>query len=149
MTGVQTCALPIYEISFEDFEMGELGKEIRFHKMFAPNGTNIDSVQQLNHNTIALRTYERGVEGETLACGTGSVASALVSSLKWNLKSPINVIPKSKQQLKIHFEKGEKHFKNIWLEGPAKIIFNGIVSYDTETNAILEPHFELEESIKI
>jgi len=104
-----------------------MGREIRYHPAFRPAGTNVNFVEAVGANSIKIRTYERGVEDETLACGTGSIASALVSSVLWNLKSPITVIPKSGRKLQVLFEREGGHFGNVRLKGPAELVFKGFV----------------------
>lgn len=109
----------------------EVGKQIRFHKHFHPEGTNADFAQASGVNTIRVRTYERGVEDETLACGTGSVASALLSCyLKLTKKSPVSVGTKSGEVLKVYFDYAEKSakdkFTNVWLEGSARVVYEGV-----------------------
>jgi diaminopimelate epimerase len=79
------------------------GREIRFHERFQPAGTNANFVQVLADGKLMVRTYERGVEGETLACGTGAVASALISALLGQAKPPVTVITSGGEQLTIHF----------------------------------------------
>src|SRR5210317_1160724 len=76
----------------EDINVFELGREIRFHEAFTPAGTNVNFICQQKQGHLAIRTYERGVENETLACGTGSIASALVASCMTDLTSPIRLI---------------------------------------------------------
>ena len=104
-----------------------LGREIRNHRAFKPSGTNVNFIEVEGPNAIRIRTYERGVEDETLACGTGSIASALVSSMIWKMKSPVTVIPRSGRQLQVMFEGDGDGFRNIRLKGPAEVIFNGFV----------------------
>lgn len=104
----------------------EVGRQIRFHKQFQPEGTNADVAQIISATVIKVRTYERGVEDETLACGTGSVASALTSYyLKLTNKSPISVQTKSGEVLKVYFDHKNNKFSNVWLEGGAKMVFEG------------------------
>ncbi|MBS4027176.1 MAG: diaminopimelate epimerase [Ignavibacteriales bacterium] len=122
----------------ETFPVEDIGRKVRSHKLFSPRGTNVDFVQRVNDTTIALRTFERGVEAETLACGTGSVASALVSSQIWKMRSPIHVIPKSNQKLSIHFQFVNERFVEVWLEGPASVIFKGIFCYDIRQNRLID-----------
>lgn len=103
-----------------------LGRQIRYHKRFAPAGTNVDFVEILSNNSIKIRTYERGVEDETLACGTGAVASSLIAyrlSLIDNI--PTNVLTRSGEILKVYFKKEDNSFNNIWLEGRARIVYKG------------------------
>ncbi|MEW5758074.1 MAG: diaminopimelate epimerase [Candidatus Omnitrophota bacterium] len=104
----------------------EIGRLIRYHKAFGPRGTNINFVEVVDDKNIIARTYERGVEGETLACGTGSAASALVASLVHNLnKKEINVKVRSGEILKIYFKSENSSFKDVWLEGKVKIVYKG------------------------
>jgi diaminopimelate epimerase len=106
-----------------------LGYSVRYHKRFAPAGTNVDFVEVLSNNSVKIRTYERGVEDETLACGTGAVAAALITSRKSVIPSPnsqkINVLTKSGETLKVYFDKLDNRFSNIWLEGEANIVYKG------------------------
>lgn len=98
---------------------------IRYHKVF-PNGTNVDFIQVLNNRRIKMRTYERGVEGETLACGTGATASAIISALLGYTKSPVGVVVPG-GTLKISFETGT-HIRNIFLEGEARVVYEGEIT---------------------
>jgi diaminopimelate epimerase len=102
-----------------------LGVEIRFHPHFAPRGTNVNFVQVRGPGAIRVRTYERGVEGETLACGTGVTASALVASELHNFKSPIQVQVQSGETLEVSFEGKGQQLSNIGLTGPAEFVFEG------------------------
>jgi len=105
----------------------EVGKLIRFHKQFQPEGANADVAQCIDGKTIKVRTYERGVEDETLACGTGAVASALMSNyLKVTLKTPVSVQTRGGEVLKVYFECKKNTFRDVWLEGSARIIYQGI-----------------------
>ncbi len=101
------------------------GREIRYSESFAEQGINVNFVQIQNEGDIFVRTYERGVEDETLSCGTGVTASALVASgvFKTNLKK-INIKTLG-GDLKVSFEKTINDFSNIWLEGPATFVFGG------------------------
>jgi diaminopimelate epimerase len=84
-------------------------------------------VEVIDGHTIRIRTYERGVEDETLACGTGAVASALISSSKGLIESPVEVRVKSGEVLKVYFERIEGGFENIYLEGKTKIVYQGFL----------------------
>ncbi len=103
----------------------ELGAKIRFHEAFAPRGTNVNFVQIQGGNSIRVRTYERGVEGETLACGTGVTASALIASRLHQLTSPIQVQVQCGDMLEVRFEATEGNFCNVSLTGPADFTFDG------------------------
>jgi diaminopimelate epimerase len=102
-----------------------LGAEIRYHTHFAPRGTNANFVQLLGGNAIRVRTYERGVEGETLACGTGVSASALISAELHHLKSPVSVQVQGGKQLEVSFDKKDGQYTNVTLTGPADFVFEG------------------------
>lgn len=109
----------------EGFDVDRWGKLLRWHKIFAPAGTNVNFIKILKDNVIQIRTFERGVEAETLACGTGSVASAIIACKRWNLRNPINVIPTSKVSLEVNFDNVDKNIQNVRLIGPATITFTG------------------------
>ena len=104
-----------------------LGREIRYHRAFKPDGTNVNFIEVAGVNSIRIRTYERGVEDETLACGTGSIASALVASTIWKMRNPVTVIPRSGRRLQVLFDMKEGGFTNIRLKGPAEVTFSGFV----------------------
>ena len=107
-----------------EFPVYEIGKEIRNLPEFAPGGTNVNFIKIVN-DSILIRTYERGVENETLACGTGSVAAAIIGNLVDGLESPIKLITKSGEHLTVGFKNNNNNFENISLTGSAKIIFIG------------------------
>lgn len=104
----------------------QIGKEIRYHNDFAPAGTNVNFVDVVN-NEILIRTYERGVEDETLACGTGSVAAAIICSITDKLTPPITLKTFGGEKLIVNFEVENQRVKNPSLTGPAKIVFEGSV----------------------
>jgi diaminopimelate epimerase len=79
----------------------------------------------IEDNIVHLRTFERGVEGETLACGTGSVASAIIAFKKWHVNKSVTVFPTSKVPLFINFDEVDKNIQNVKLVGPATITFTG------------------------
>ena len=103
----------------------QLGAEIRFHQQVAPKGTNVNFVQVRGPNSIRVRTYERGVEGETLACGTGVTASALVSSVVHRFTSPVQVQVQGGDLLEVSFNRDGNEFKDVKLTGPADFSFEG------------------------
>ncbi len=102
-----------------------LGSEIRHHAHFAPKGTNANFVQLIGEGGIRVRTFERGVEGETLACGTGVTASALIASRVHHLRSPVKVQVQGGDQLEVSFEEKGGEFTNVHLTGPAEFVFEG------------------------
>ncbi len=105
--------------------VGQLGREIRYHTHFAPKGTNANFVQRLGTGGIRVRTYERGVEGETLACGTGVTASALISARLHNFASPVRVQVQGGDWLEVSFKEVNGEFTDVRLNGPANFVFEG------------------------
>jgi diaminopimelate epimerase len=128
-TGVPHAVVQVKDISAVDVE--KEGRLLRFHKAFAPEGTNTTFMQVLPGNEIAIRTYERGVEGETLACGTGAAAAALVRAQKDGVPSPVLVKTRSQIELKIHFSKQGPNFYRVFLEGEARMVYIGELSEET------------------
>ncbi|MEJ2102582.1 MAG: diaminopimelate epimerase [Desulfobacterales bacterium] len=122
-TGVPHVIVMVEQI--DDVDVVVLGREIRFHQTFAPAGTNVNFVYRHKENEIQIRTYERGVEDETLACGTGAIASAIVSACQFQMSSPIDVKTRSGEYLRIHFNKKDSRFYQIYMEGDARIIYTG------------------------
>jgi len=117
----------IFVEGVDKIDVVSLGRQIRYHTRFRPAGTNVDFVEMLSSNSIKVRTYERGVEDETLACGTGAVASVLLSAIRYPLSAThkVNVYTKSGEILNVYFDKINNKFKNVWLEGKAKIVHKG------------------------
>ena len=112
--------------ALDEFDVFTHGGTIRRHKAFAPAGTNANFAAVLAPNHITIRTFERGVEDETLACGTGMVAAALVHHLLTGAPSPIKVDVEGGDTLEIGFEKtDESGFTNVTLTGPADFVFEG------------------------
>lgn len=102
-----------------------LGAEVRYHQQFAPKGTNVNFVQSLGADSIRVRTYERGVEGETLACGTGVTASALIASRIHHFHAPVKVQVQSGDILEVHFKEAHGVFSDVKLTGPAEFVYRG------------------------
>ncbi|MBI3735768.1 diaminopimelate epimerase [Candidatus Sumerlaeota bacterium] len=118
----------IFTDDLKSVPVDELGRKIRFHAAFAPAGTNVNWAQVVGPDKIAVRTYERGVEGETLACGTGSVAVALIAYLKGLAKSPTAIVTSGGPVLKIYFDPKDGGFTNVRLEGEARVVYEGVVT---------------------
>ncbi len=119
--------VPHFVIFVDDTEkvnVLDIGRKIRFSKAFRPQGTNVNFAS-FKEGVLKIRTYERGVESETLACGTGAVASALLSSINYNIQSPVTVITASGEKLKVYFEKEGQKFKNVYLEGITTWVYDG------------------------
>ena len=104
-----------------------LGPEIRRHAHFGPRGTNVNFVQVLGPNHIRVRTFERGVEGETLACGTGVCASAMISARVHQFTSPVKVQVQGGDTLEVSFKDSGSDFDDVRLTGPADFVFEGRV----------------------
>lgn len=120
----------VMEDFVEEVDVIGLGREIRYHEAFAPAGTNVNFICPQKPGQLAIRTYERGVEDETLACGTGSIASALIASCKKNWTSPISLITRSEELLTIHFRESNRVFTDVYLEGDAKLIYTAELGED-------------------
>lgn len=101
----------------------EQGRDIRYNTRFSPNGTNANFMQKTGHNQLDIRTYERGVEDETLACGTGAVACALVAAIRETVSPPVKVRTRGGDELTIHFKRDGDSFEEVWLEGGTSIVY--------------------------
>src|SRR5256885_44117 len=126
-SGVPHVVIPIPRI--DDVDVRRDGSAIRYHKMFSPRGANVNFIEKRGPKTIAIRTYERGVEDETLACGTGIVASALIFAATENTNGPITVIARGGDELQVGFEKIGNQFRNVTLTGPAEFVFEGSIEF--------------------
>ena len=120
-TGVPHAVMVVDNI--DETPVKERGKEIRFHPDFAPAGTNTNFVSVQPDNIVAVRTYERGVEDETLACGTGCVAGALITARKFGLASPVTLLTRSGGHLRIYFNPHQNTYSDVYLEGDARLIY--------------------------
>jgi diaminopimelate epimerase len=107
------------------FDVFNTGRAIRRHEHYQPAGTNANFAAVVDDHTLRVRTYERGVEDETLACGTGSVASALIAARKGFVESPVDVRVQSGETLRIHFEQTAGGFTKVYLEGKTKVVYQG------------------------
>jgi diaminopimelate epimerase len=114
----------------ERVNVHDRGAQIRWHDAFEPRGTNANFIKKLSDHVIAIRTYERGVEGETLACGTGVVASALIHAVVHGVSSPISVEVRGGETMDVGFERDGEHFRNVTLTGPADFVFSGEIEID-------------------
>ncbi|MDI6781998.1 MAG: diaminopimelate epimerase [bacterium] len=117
-TGVPHAVFLVDDVNAVD--VVTLGRELRYHQAFEPAGTNVNFVEIIDGSRIKVRTYERGVEDETLACGTGSSASACICSLLGMVSPPVRVITRGGEVLTIYIEQDD-----IFLEGEASVIFEG------------------------
>ena len=124
-SGVPHVVIPVAKI--DDAEVRREGAAIRYHKMFSPNGTNVNFVEKRGPNKIAIRTYERGVEDETLACGTGIVASAIIFAATNECKGPVSVLARGGDELQVGFERDRDQFRDVTLTGPAEFVFEGTI----------------------
>jgi diaminopimelate epimerase len=101
----------------------EEGRSIRYHSLFSPKGTNANFIKKIGPSELEIRTYERGVEDETLACGTGAIACALVASIREKARSPVRVKTRGGEELKIYFKQEGTSFEQVWLEGNTSVIY--------------------------
>ena len=127
---VTTAGVPHAVVFVEDLEKTDvvrLGAALRYHTHFAPKGTNANFVGKLSDGSIAIRTYERGVENETLACGTGVVASALIFAAAEKTGGPIGVLVRGGNELSVDFRRDGERFTDVTLTGPAEFAFEGTI----------------------
>ena len=124
-TGVPHAVL--FVRSVRSIDVAKQGRAIRYHSAFAPSGTNVNFVEIGRGNRIHVRTYERGVEGETLACGTGVAASSILSNLRRGLRSPILVTTRGGDHLRVGFSMVNGQARKVTLQGPARIVYTGVI----------------------
>ncbi len=120
-TGVPHVVVRVEEL--DNHPVVQEGRMIRRHPLFSPEGTNADFITVEDPNHIHMRTYERGVEDETLACGTGAIASALTAAVRGLVRSPVEVKTRGGEILTIHFNGKGGEFQEVWLEGSTSIIY--------------------------
>jgi len=124
-SGVPHVIVPVSRVDV--VHVSTQGAAIRRHKMFSPKGANVNFLEKRGPRKIAIRTYERGVENETLACGTGVVASALIFGATENVDGPIGVLVRGGDELTVGFERNGESFANVTLAGPAEFVFEGTI----------------------
>lgn len=121
-TGVPHAVLFVPDVSRVD--VAGIGRGVRRHEAFAPRGTNVNFAQPRD-GELLVRTYERGVEGETLACGTGAVASAILAAVRGIASPPVTVRTSGGEILKVYFDAGKEGFGEVYLEGDTSWTFDG------------------------
>jgi diaminopimelate epimerase len=124
-SGVPHVVVPVPRI--DQVDVRSLGATLRHHPMFAPRGANANFSEQRGPSRISIRTYERGVEDETLACGTGVVASALIFAATENVGGPIDVLVRGGDTLQVNFARHDDQFIDVTLTGPADFVFDGTI----------------------
>jgi len=129
-TGVPHVVLFVKDLDHVD--VATIGRRIRRLLEFQPAGTNVNFIEPEDPHHTRIRTYERGVEDETLACGTGCIASAIVAAHLGLVKSPVHLLTKSGIVNTVHFTPGEGLPTNIQLEGEARIVFEGKIEIDLD-----------------
>ena len=120
-TGVPHAVL--FREDLEKLDIVKIGRAIRHHSHFAPAGTNVNFVRAEKGASLSVRTYERGVEGETLACGTGVVAAALIVAFKGLAKSPVSIKTRGGEVLMVYFEIDDREVKRVFFEGDVHFIY--------------------------
>ena len=121
--GVHHVVVPVKEL--EQVPVAFWGKIVRFHQMFQPAGTNVNFINFQGSQALEVRTYERGVEDETLACGTGAVASALIAARLGYAVSPVAVNTRGGEVLTVLFKLKDETFTDVYLEGEALVVCQG------------------------
>jgi len=124
-SGVPHVVIPVEDL--EKVDVRGVGSAVRHHELFAPQGANANFLKRRDDRQISIRTYERGVENETLACGTGVVASALVFAAIEKVDGPIGVLVRGGDELQVGFTRAGDQFKNVTLTGPAEFAFEGTI----------------------
>ena len=109
----------------ETVEVVSDGRAIRTHDAFAPAGANANFARVSGENSVVLRTYERGVENETLACGTGAVATAILAAARGFVSSPVDVNVRSGEILRIYFEGAGADVRDVYMEGETRLVYQG------------------------
>jgi diaminopimelate epimerase len=131
-TGVPHVVVPVDSV--EDADVMGWGSAIRYHDRFAPAGTNANFLEVAGENRLVVRTYERGVEAETLACGTGVVACCVLAGLAGLVTAPVTATVRSGDELVVDYTVEEGRVTNVTLLGPAAHVFTGTLRYPEENH---------------
>ena len=127
-TGAPHAVIPVRRRTLDVMDVRTPGRDLRYNKAFGEAGANINFIERTGIKSLKMRTYERGVEDETLSCGTGSVASSIVASMLWGMAPPVRVQTRSQNTLMVEFDRDGEVFENVVLTGPAKITFEGVIN---------------------
>ena len=130
-TGVPHAVLVTDDVA--GIDAAQMGRAVRYHEDFAPLGVNANFVRVGSDGTVTIRTYERGVEAETLACGTGAVAAAITLALAGEVSPPVTLVPTSAIPLVVHFTQKENGVTGVYLEGDARLIYTAALNNDALT----------------
>lgn len=133
--GVPHAIVPVDDVRRADVA-GE-GRRVRFSSAYAPAGANVDFVQWTGEHSLAIRTYERGVEAETFACGTGAVASALVGVAQHGLAFPVAVRTMRGCELEVGGVWKDGSFSDVTLTGPVRTVFSGEIDLPAPVRGVL------------
>jgi len=116
--------------NIDDVPVIKIGREIRYNENYAPDGTNVNFIELIG-TKLFIRTYERGVEDETYACGTGAVAAAIIGNIKFGIKPPVSLHTKGGDELVVNFSEDGSDYINVSLTGPVKEVFKGEISINS------------------
>ncbi len=122
--------VPVPVDRLDSFDVMRVGSQIRQHALFAPDGTNVDFVSYIQPNRIRMRTYERGVEAESGACGTGAVASAVVGVECANFTLPVKITTSAGFELSVDGDWRTRKCTGMTLSGPAQFVYEGVIDLD-------------------
>jgi len=124
-SGVPHVVVPVAKV--KDVDVRKRGEALRRHEKFSPAGANVNFIEKRGPKEILVRTYERGVEDETLACGTGVVAGALIFAATEKIDGPISVTVRSGSELSVDLKREGEQFRKVTLTGPADFAFEGTI----------------------
>jgi diaminopimelate epimerase len=114
----------VYVKNIRKHSILSLARKLRYHERFQPEGTNIHFVEPVNRHFLKIRSYERGIEDETLACGSGCISSAIATYATKETTPPVTFEPQSGIPLTVHFQE-DGNFQDLYLEGDARLIYRG------------------------
>lgn len=116
----------------DSVDVASVGRAVRYHKDFAPKGTNANFIKVTGPQSLRIRTYERGVEAETLACGTGMVAACLIAGRLGRVKPPVRITCASGDTLEVNYRLTGEGADQVTLLGPAAYVFKGTIAYPSK-----------------
>ncbi|MBD3263486.1 MAG: diaminopimelate epimerase [Candidatus Omnitrophica bacterium] len=120
----------VFVEGLEKIDVRRIGRILRFHKKFQPAGANVNFVEIKGKDEIRIRTYERGVEDETFACGTGAVASSILANYKLGAKGKkikMKVVTSEGEELIIYSDSFEDRVRNVWSQGRVRLVYKGSI----------------------